>query len=95
MFLRKSSRLMLARLVANQMNAQKSTGPRMARPQMTEAECAHQRRIIRDLAEAQTRMWSRDRRIAEPFMREVRFVNGTAKTRQAKTRNEERSQNVV
>ena len=67
----------------------------VARFPMTEAECAHQRRIMRDLVKAQTRTRSRDRRIAGPFMRVVRFVDGMAKTREAKMRNEERSQNVV
>jgi len=177
MSLRKSSRLTLARLEANRLNAQKSTGPRTARGkawaamnalknglwaqsfrralaatgepvykfdgmlerlalvlkprnrletarlvrygqmlwsmhrrtqrfksplttrkprlQMTGAECAHQRRIMSDLAKAETRTRSRDRRIAGPFMKMVRFADGMAKTREAKTRNEERSQNVV
>ena len=177
MSLRKSSRLTPARLVANRLNAQKSTGPRTARGkdwaamnalknglwaqsfrralartgepvykfdgmverlaltlkprnrleaarllryvqmlwsmhrrtqqfksplttrkprlQITAAECAHQRRIMRDLAKAQTQTRSRDRRIAELLMRVVRFVDGMVKTREAKTRSEERSRNVV
>ena len=177
MSLRKSSRLTPARLVANRLNAQKSTGPRTARGKAwaamnalknglwaqsfrrvlaatgeplykfdgmlerlalvlkprnrleaarlaryvqmlwsmhrraqryksplttrkprfptTKTECAHQRRIMKDLVKAEWRTRSRDRRIARPFMKIVRFVDGMAKTREAKTRNEERSQNVV
>jgi len=57
--------------------------------------CSPTPRIMRNLAKAQTRTRSRDRRIAGPFIKVVWFVDGMAKTREAKTQNEERSQNVV
>ena len=105
MSLRKSSRLTPARLERyGQMlwsmhrRTQRFKSPlttRKPRFPITKTECAHQRQIMRDLAKAEWRTRSRDRRIAGPFMKMVRFVDGMAKTREAKTRNEERSQNVV
>jgi hypothetical protein len=103
--LKPCSRLQAARLVryaqmlwSMHRRAQRFRSPLTVRKphlQLTEAECAHQCRIMKDLVKAQYRTRWKDRRKAEPFMRLVRFVDRMAKTYNAKTKNEERSQNVL
>ncbi len=64
------------------------------RLQLTRAERAHQKRIMKDLQAAGGRARYADRRKAEPFMRVIRYTDWMAKSGEMKTQNEERSWNV-